>query len=134
MCTRTSHVVHTEPIQPSFDTSSSRFVYNDNYQITTALYNYLPNMTTSSGEGSGDTHHWHGILDSALDAVGHTPLIRLQRIAKEEGLKCNLCKLFAAWRTQTLMSVGKCEFFSAGGSIKDRIAKVRRCAIARELD
>jgi len=53
-------------------------------------------MTTSSGEGSGDTHHWHGILDSALDAVGHTPLIRLQRIAKEEGLKCNLCELYAA--------------------------------------
>jgi len=31
-----------------------------------------------------------GILDSALDAVGHTPLIRLDRIARAEGLKCNL--------------------------------------------
>ena len=31
-----------------------------------------------------------GILDDALDAVGHTPLVRLDRIAKEEGLKCNL--------------------------------------------
>jgi hypothetical protein len=30
------------------------------------------------------------ILDNALDAVGHTPLIRLDKIAKEEGLKCNL--------------------------------------------
>ena len=30
------------------------------------------------------------ILDSALDAVGNTPLIRLDRIATEEGLKCNL--------------------------------------------
>ncbi|WWC98606.1 cystathionine beta-synthase [Kwoniella sp. B9012] len=61
---------------------------------------------------SGETqpqHHWQGVLSSAMDAVGHTPLIKLQRIAKEEGLKCNL--------------LGKCEFFSAGGSVKDRIAK-----------
>ncbi|KIR69123.1 cystathionine beta-synthase [Cryptococcus bacillisporus CA1873] len=54
-------------------------------------------------------HHWHGVLSSALDAVGHTPLIRLDRLAAEEGFKCNL--------------LGKCEFFSAGGSVKDRIAK-----------
>lgn len=38
------------------------------------------------------THHWKGVLSSALDAVGHTPLVRLDRIAKEEGLKCNLRK------------------------------------------
>lgn len=35
-------------------------------------------------------HHWAGVLDSSLDAVGHTPLVRLDRIAKAEGLKCNL--------------------------------------------
>ncbi|KAI0057470.1 pyridoxal phosphate-dependent enzyme beta subunit [Artomyces pyxidatus] len=49
------------------------------------------------------------VLDSALDAIGHTPLIRLDRIAKQEGLKCNL--------------LGKLEYTSAGGSVKDRIAK-----------
>ncbi|TFY79282.1 hypothetical protein EWM64_g4733 [Hericium alpestre] len=49
------------------------------------------------------------ILDTALDAVGNTPLIRLDRIAEHEGLKCNL--------------LGKVEFTSAGGSVKDRIAK-----------
>ncbi|GFZ48133.1 Beta-thionase [Saitozyma sp. JCM 24511] len=54
-------------------------------------------------------YHWPGVLSSALDAVGCTPLIRLDRIAKEEGLECNL--------------LGKCEFFSVGGSVKDRIAK-----------
>ncbi|ODN99482.1 cystathionine beta-synthase [Cryptococcus wingfieldii CBS 7118] len=54
-------------------------------------------------------HHWKGVLPSALDAVGHTPLVRLDRIAREEGLSCNL--------------LAKCEFFSAGGSVKDRIAK-----------
>ncbi|TBU30616.1 cystathionine beta-synthase [Dichomitus squalens] len=49
------------------------------------------------------------ILDNALGAVGNTPLIRLDRIAKEEGLQCNL--------------LGKVEYTSAGGSVKDRIAK-----------
>ena len=32
------------------------------------------------------------VLGSVLDAVGNTPLIRLDRIAKHEGLKCNLRK------------------------------------------
>jgi cystathionine beta-synthase len=31
-----------------------------------------------------------GVLDTALDAVGNTPLIRLDKIAKEEGFQCNL--------------------------------------------
>lgn len=43
-------------------------------------------MTTADS-----TSHWSGVLDSALDAVGQTPLIKLDRIAKAEGLKCNLC-------------------------------------------
>jgi cystathionine beta-synthase len=30
------------------------------------------------------------ILDTALSAVGHTPLIRLDKIARAQGLKCNL--------------------------------------------
>lgn len=34
------------------------------------------------------------VLDSALDAVGNTPLIRLDRIAVHKGLKCNLSESF----------------------------------------
>lgn len=49
------------------------------------------------------------ILDDALGAVGNTPLIRLDRLAKVHELKCNL--------------LGKVEYTSAGGSVKDRIAK-----------
>ncbi|KAF4569731.1 cystathionine beta-synthase [Pleurotus pulmonarius] len=49
------------------------------------------------------------ILDNALGAVGHTPLIRLDKIAKLNDLKCNL--------------LGKLEYTSVGGSVKDRIAK-----------
>ncbi|KAF8845096.1 pyridoxal phosphate-dependent enzyme, beta subunit [Paxillus ammoniavirescens] len=58
------------------------------------------------------------ILDSALDAVGNTPLIRLDNIAAEEGLKCNL--------------LAKVEFFSVGGSVKDRIAKAMVLAAEKE--
>ncbi|KAJ3494024.1 hypothetical protein NLJ89_g10895 [Agrocybe chaxingu] len=49
------------------------------------------------------------ILDNALGAVGHTPLVRLDKIAQANELKCNL--------------LGKVEFMSVGGSVKDRIAK-----------
>ncbi|EIN09545.1 cystathionine beta-synthase [Punctularia strigosozonata HHB-11173 SS5] len=58
------------------------------------------------------------ILDNALGAVGNTPLIRLDKIAKHEGLKCNL--------------LGKVEYMSAGGSVKDRIAKAMVEAAERE--
>lgn len=59
-----------------------------------------------------------GILDNALAAVGNTPLIRLSKIAEQEGLKCNL--------------LGKLEYTSAGGSVKDRIAKAMVEAAERE--
>nr|XP_039249180.1 cystathionine beta-synthase-like protein isoform X1 [Styela clava] len=45
---------------------------------------------------------------SVLDAIGDTPLVRMSRIEKTEGVKCEL--------------YAKCEFFNAGGSVKDRIA------------
>lgn len=37
------------------------------------------------------------VLDSALEAVGDTPLIRLDRLAEAHGLKCNLCVLFSSF-------------------------------------
>ncbi|EGN96768.1 hypothetical protein SERLA73DRAFT_58201 [Serpula lacrymans var. lacrymans S7.3] len=58
------------------------------------------------------------ILDTALDAVGHTPLIRLDKVAKQEGFRCNL--------------LGKVEYTSAGGSVKDRIAKAMVLAAEKE--
>jgi len=45
------------------------------------------------------------ILDSILDAVGATPMVRLTHVTK--GLPCEL--------------LGKCEFMNPGGSVKDRI-------------
>ncbi|GAA97237.1 uncharacterized protein L969DRAFT_84336 [Mixia osmundae IAM 14324] len=51
----------------------------------------------------------HGVFDSITGLIGHTPLVRMRKIANEEGIRCNL--------------LAKCEFFNAGGSVKDRIAK-----------
>ncbi len=47
------------------------------------------------------------ILDSILDAIGQTPMVRLRNIGRETG-----CEILA-----------KCEFLNAGGSVKDRIGK-----------
>lgn len=47
------------------------------------------------------------VLDTILEAVGNTPLVKLHKIAQSANLKCNL--------------YAKCEFLSPGGSVKDRI-------------
>lgn len=47
------------------------------------------------------------ILKTILENIGNTPLVRINRIAETAGLKCEL--------------LAKCEFFNAGGSVKDRI-------------
>lgn len=79
-----------------------------------------------------------GVLDTALDAVGNTPLIRLDKIAKAEGFQCNLRKIRTMFQTEStfiltlLLIVGKLEFTSAGGSIKDRIAKAMVLAAERD--
>ena len=49
------------------------------------------------------------IKDSVLDAVGYTPLIRLNKIPQAEGVKCEF--------------LAKCEFMNPGGSVKDRICR-----------
>src|SRR5579863_3369123 len=47
------------------------------------------------------------IYDSIVDTIGDTPLVRLNKIAKEKGVKANL--------------LAKLEFFNPIGSVKDRI-------------
>lgn len=49
------------------------------------------------------------IMDTILDNIGNTPLVRINRVAKEEGVECEV--------------LAKCEFFNSGGSVKDRIGK-----------
>ena len=68
-------------------------------------------VSTPSNIGPGLANLPHpslGITQNVLPHIGHTPLVALTKIAREEGLECTL--------------LAKCEFFSAGGSVKDRIA------------
>ncbi|MBT4890374.1 MAG: cysteine synthase A, partial [Rhodospirillales bacterium] len=46
------------------------------------------------------------IYDSIIDTVGGTPLIKLDKLAKDQNCKANL--------------LGKCEFFNPLNSVKDR--------------
>eukprot|EP01113_Clastostelium_recurvatum_P019552 TRINITY_DN2305_c0_g1_i1.p1 TRINITY_DN2305_c0_g1~~TRINITY_DN2305_c0_g1_i1.p1 ORF type:complete len:524 (-),score=152.04 TRINITY_DN2305_c0_g1_i1:38-1543(-) len=48
-----------------------------------------------------------GILPNILHHVGDTPMVRINRVAEQAGLKCEL--------------LAKLEFFNPGGSVKDRI-------------
>ena len=51
----------------------------------------------------------NSIKSSILDCIGNTPLVKINNITKNDNIKCEI--------------LVKCEFFNAGGSIKDRIAK-----------
>lgn len=48
------------------------------------------------------------ILPNVLRRIGDTPLVRMNKLPKTFGLKCEL--------------LAKCEYFNAGGSVKDRIS------------
>lgn len=48
------------------------------------------------------------IYDSVSDLIGHTPLVRLQRLSAQLGLNTELC--------------AKLEYFNPAGSVKDRVA------------
>lgn len=65
--------------------------------------------------------HFSKELPSILHAIGCTPLICLSRVAATAGVACQL--------------LGKCEYLSAGGSTKDRIAyaMVRLAEVTGEL-
>ncbi|CAH1099213.1 unnamed protein product [Psylliodes chrysocephalus] len=56
-------------------------------------------------------HESKKILPDILSAVGNTPMVKLNKIPKAEGIECEI--------------YGKCEFLNPAGSIKDRIS--RRC-------
>eukprot|EP00128_Syssomonas_multiformis_P007395 Colp12_sorted_trinity150504_noHs@23355 len=70
------------------------------------------NCTWSLGTKEVDPHphcrpEQQKILPNILHKIGDTPLVRINKIAEEAGLECEL--------------LAKCEFFNAGGSVKDRI-------------
>lgn len=50
----------------------------------------------------------HGIRATITEQIGNTPLVRLNKIPQSLGMECTV--------------LAKCEYFNAGGSVKDRIA------------
>jgi cysteine synthase A len=57
--------------------------------------------------GKARTHGRGRIYDSIVDTIGDTPIVRLDKLAKEKGVKANL--------------LAKLEFFNPTSSVKDRI-------------
>jgi cystathionine beta-synthase len=57
------------------------------------------------------------IQDDITDVIGNTPMVRINNIAKKDGIKCEL--------------LAKCEYLNPGGSVKDRIG--RRMVVDAEL-
>ncbi|KAL4833860.1 hypothetical protein H8958_009823 [Nasalis larvatus] len=71
--------------------------------------------TWQLGRPASESPHHHTvptkspkILPDILKKIGDTPMVRINKIGKKFGLKCEL--------------LAKCEFFNAGGSVKDRIS------------
>ena len=74
----------------------------------------LPSKCLWKPDGKVDDHHFHEkneekpkILENVLQQIGNTPMVKLNKIPKEHGIQCEM--------------LVKCEFFNAGGSVKDRI-------------
>jgi len=65
-----------------------------------------------------ETRVYKKIRDDITDVIGNTPLVRINNIAKKDGIKCEL--------------LAKCEYLNPGGSVKDRIG--RRMVIDAELE
>jgi len=73
------------------------------------LCTYSPNSKEVCPHAMSPRQPKKKIMDSILDNIGDTPLVRVSRICKNDGIVCEV--------------LAKCEFFNAGGSVKDRIGK-----------
>jgi len=48
-------------------------------------------------------------MQNILENIGYTPMVKINQITRDEGVTCEI--------------VAKCEYFNAGGSVKDRIGR-----------
>uniref|UniRef100_A0A8C9NAI4 Cystathionine beta-synthase n=1 Tax=Serinus canaria TaxID=9135 RepID=A0A8C9NAI4_SERCA len=64
--------------------------------------------TWTATTSASKSPHSCKILPNILKKIGHTPMVQINKIGKSYGLKCEL--------------LAKCEYFNAGGSVKDRIS------------
>ena len=79
--------------------------------------------TSEVSPHSKEAHHPRPkICQNVLEAIGHTPIVKINNIAKQEDITCEL--------------LVKCEFMNPGGSVKDRpgvriIADLERSGLLR---
>ena len=81
-------------------------------EVTGECHFFAPpkkNLTSGKQRDENYVPFSQRICNSALDAIGDTPLIKLNKVPLAEGIKCDV--------------LVKCEFFNAGGSVKDRIGR-----------
>jgi len=79
--------------------------------MSNTVYDKIQPEEASKNEGVFDNFQGpiSKVLPDILDHIGYTPMVKLNRIPQSAGIEADiLCK---------------CEFFNAGGSIKDRIGK-----------
>jgi cystathionine beta-synthase len=55
------------------------------------------------------------IYDDVLDAIGNTPMIKINKLGKNDGIECEL--------------LAKCEFMNMGGSVKVRALLCRTASV-----
>lgn len=55
------------------------------------------------------------IFDDVLDAIGNTPMVRINKIGKDNGIECQL--------------LAKCEFMNMGGSVKVKMPLFRTVSV-----
>jgi len=68
----------------------------------------MNDTTDTSPESPSGAKPFRGrVYDNIIDTIGATPLVRLNKLARDEGAKATI--------------IGKCEFFNPLGSVKDRI-------------
>merc|ERR1719265_2604865 len=100
-----AHKTHATPFDKAKEPTVTCPVYEG---LTTELSSYLSPNPPAGYTTPPRKQRPTKIANSALELVGNTPMIRLDRLRKVLGIEPTV--------------LGKCEYYSAGGSVKDRIA------------
>jgi len=110
-CATSDSLEHTKK-QPKLDMDQSTHsgLANANLNITNVCkwsLEAVKSGSLTSPHASVPMQPRPKLMTSVLDHIGNTPLVQVNKVSR--GLKCQL--------------LAKCEFFNAGGSVKDRIGK-----------
>merc|ERR1719223_2317332 len=100
-----AHQVHKTPFDKVKESNVTVPKYNG---LSTQLSEYLSPNPPAGYKTPARQERPTKFANSVLELVGNTPMVRLDRLRKVLDVEPEL--------------FGKCEYFSAGGSVKDRIA------------